>query len=93
MKVAVAHEQVISNIMAFETRELSFINSLISETDKTTSREVILNLKELEDESKDTNIFILVEKNRYRHFVLFHKKKYHRNTSTIANYIAAIMVK
>ena len=62
-KVAVAYKQVILNIIAFKVRRLSFINSPISKTDKTTSRKVILNLKRLKDKSKDANIFILVEKN------------------------------
>ena len=60
--------------MAFETRGLLFIDSLIHEIDKTIPQEVILNLKGLDDKSKDTSIFILVEKNIDRNFILYYKK-------------------
>ena len=49
--------------MAFKVRGLLFIDLPISKTNKTTLREVILNLKGLDDELKDTIIFISVEKN------------------------------
>jgi hypothetical protein len=61
--------------------------------DKTIPREVILDLKELEEDLHETKIFILVEKDRYGNFIIYYKNKYHRNVSTIANYLAAIMVK
>ena len=52
-----------ANISSFEASGLSFVDFPISELDKTTLCEVILNLKGLEEDPKDTKIFISVEKN------------------------------
>ena len=51
-----------ANISSFEATGLSFINSLISKLDKTTLREVILNLTGLEEALKTAKIFISVGK-------------------------------
>ena len=61
--------------------------------DITTLREVILDLKELKEDLCEIKIFILVEKDRYGNFILYYKNKYHRDTSTIADYLAAIIAK
>ena len=49
---------------------MNFIDSLISNQDKNTPREVILQLKDLEEEAKENKIFISVKKNREFHPIL-----------------------
>ena len=93
LKAAIAHQQYISNISSFEVAGLSFIDSLISELDKTTPKEVILNLKGLKEDVKEIKIFILVEKNKDSNFILYYKNKYHCDVSTIVDYLAAVIVK
>ena len=51
-----------TNISLFEVSGLSFLDSLISELDKTTLRKVILDLKRLKEDLRETKIFISVEK-------------------------------
>ena len=51
--MALTHSQVLLNIMAFKVEELTIIDSHISLSDKSTSRELILKLKGLSDENKD----------------------------------------
>ena len=92
-KVATAYQQVIDNIMAYKASGLCYVDSPISKKDKTTLCQVILTLKGLTPETKDKNIFISVERNLNRNYILFYKKKFHWNTSTIADYLAAIMMK
>ena len=82
-----------ANISLFEVSELSFSDSLISDLDKTTSREVILSLTGLEAEFQLTKIFILLEKDKNVNFIFYYKSKYHRVTSTIADYLTAVMIK
>ena len=82
-----------ANISLFEALGLSFIDSLISKADKTTSREVILGLHSLEKDLQQTKIFISIEKDKNRNFILYYKSKYYRDTSTITDYLAVIMVK
>ena len=72
---------------------MNFIDSLISDQDKNTPREVILQLKGLEEKAKENKIFISVEKNRSRNFILYYESKFHRDTLTIANYLAAVIAK
>ena len=62
MKAATAHQQYIANISYFEAPGLSFIDSPISNIDKITLREVILDLTDLNEELQNTKIFISVEK-------------------------------
>ena len=71
LEAAVAHQQCMANISSFKVAGLSFIYSLISKLDKTTPREVILNLKRLEEDVKETKIFILVEKNKDWNFISY----------------------
>ena len=82
-----------ANILSFEAAGLSFVDSLISKVDKTTLREVILGLKGLEEENKETKKFISIEKDKYRNYMLYYKNKFHYNASTIADYLVAVMVK
>ena len=46
--------------MSSKANSITFIDSLISNQDKTTPREVILNLTSLEDETKNQKIFISI---------------------------------
>ena len=82
-----------ANISSFEASSLSFINFPISEFDKTTPREVILGLTGLEKELQSTKIFISVEKDKNRNFILYYKSKYHCDASTIADYLTIVIVK
>ena len=81
------------NILSFEASGLTFIDSLISETDKTTPRKVILDLTGLEKELKSIKIFISVKKDKNGNYLLYYKNKYHYDTSTITDYLAAVMIK
>ena len=65
----------------------------MSDKDKTTPRQIILNLTGLTPETKDENFFISIKKDYNGNFVLFYKKKFHRDTSTIANHLATVMMK
>ena len=82
-----------TNISSFEALELSFIDSPISEVDKTMPRDVILSLTCLEKDLQTIKIFISVKKDKYRNFILYYKSKYYWDTLTIADYLAAVMVK
>ena len=42
---------------------------------------------------KDENIFISIEKNLSGNYILFYKKKFYYDTSTIADYLPALMQK
>ena len=75
--------------MSYEAPYISYINTLISDKDKTTPYEVILNLKGLTEETKEENIFISIEKNHHSNYILYYKKKFHRNASIIADYLPA----
>ena len=79
--------------MSFEANGITFIDSLISEIDKITPWEVILNLKGLDKETKNKNIFILIKKNSKGNFILYYKKKYYRDTSMIVEYLLVVMSK
>jgi len=81
------------NIIAYKASDLCYVDSPISEKDKTTLHQVILTLKGLTPETKDENIFILVKQNLNENYILFYKKKFHQDTSTITDYLAAIMMK
>ena len=54
---------------------------------------MILGLTELSEENKEDKIFILVEKDYRGNVLLVYKKKYHKDASTIANFLIAIMIK
>ena len=53
-----------ANISIFEATGLSFINFPISEVNKTTPREVIINLNSLEQDLQTIKIFIYIKKNK-----------------------------
>ena len=82
-----------ANISHFEAPGLSFINSPISDTDKTIPREVILDLTGLNQELQNTKIFISVEKDWHGNYILYYKAKYHQDASTMAKYLAAVIAK
>ena len=82
-----------SNIMLFESLGLTYLDSPISVSNNTTPRQVILNLKKLVEEIKEEKIFISVEKNKNRNFILYYKKKFYRDVSIIVEYLATVMVK
>ena len=62
------------NIILFEAEGLLYLNLPISDQDLTILRQVILNLTRLEEETKSQNIFMSVEKNKDRNYILFCKK-------------------
>ena len=82
-----------ANIISFEADRIIFIDSLISQLNKIIPHEVILNLKGLDEETKNTNIFISIKKNSKGNFILYYKKKYYRNASMIAEYLPVVMSK
>ena len=82
-----------ANISSFEPVGLSFINLLISEIDKTIPQEVILNLNSLEKDLQTIKIFISIEKNKSSNYILYYKNKFYYDTSTIADYLAVVIVK
>ena len=82
-----------ANISLFEVSRLSFLDSPISELDKITLREFILDLKGHQKNLHKIKIFISVEKDRHGNFILYYKNKYHHDASTIAYYLAAIIAK
>ena len=82
-----------ANISSFEAPSLSFIDSPISNKDKITLQEVILKLTSLEEGLKSIKIFISIEKDKHGNFILYYKSKYHRDFSTITDYLSAIMSK
>ena len=77
--------------MSYESPGITYIDILISEKDSTTLRQIILGLKGLTAETKDENIFISIEKDLSGNYILFYKKKFHCDTSTIANYLPVLM--
>ena len=82
-----------ANIISFEATGIIFSDSPISEVNKIIPCEEILNLKELDKETKDTNIFISIKKNSKGNFILYYKKKYHRDVLTIVEYLPVVMSK
>ena len=61
-KVAVRHQQMMTNVMSFEASGLPCLDSPISGKDKSTPRPVMLTLKGLEAETKNECMFISAEK-------------------------------
>ena len=72
---------------------ISYINTPISNHNKTTPYQVILNLKRFTEEKKDKNIFISIEKDINSNYILFYKKKFHNDASTIANFLLVVIQK
>ena len=91
--MALMHSQVLANIMSFKAEGLAFIDSLISLKDKRILRELILNLKGILQDNKNENIFISVEKDYKRNIILLYKKIYHKDASTIVDYLSAVMMR
>ena len=87
------YTEVISNIMAYEVSGIDYIDSPLSNKDKTTLRQIILSLKGLTEETKDENIFISIEKNPSGNYTLFYKKKFYHDVSTITDYLPVVMDK
>ena len=87
------HAQILLNLLIFEAEGLAFIDSVISSIDKCTLYELILGLTELSEENKEDKIFVLVEKDYQGNIVLVYKKKYHKDASTIADFLVAVMIK
>ena len=79
--------------MSSEANGITFINSSISNQNKTIPSEVILNLTSLQDKIKNKKIFISIEKNSSSNYILDCKKKFYRDTSTIVKYLAVVMSK
>ena len=65
----------------------------ISELDPTTPWQVILLLAGLTNDTKEEKVFITVEKDYNGNYQLFYKKKFYCDTSTIAEYLVAVMPK
>ena len=81
------------NIMSYEASGLYYIDQLLSNKDKTTLQQLILNLKGLTEETKKKKIFISVEKDTNGNFILFYKKKFHHDASTIVDHLVAVLLK
>ena len=79
--------------MIFESEELILVDSIISSKDKYTPRELILGLTGLSKENKEEKVFVLVEKDYCGNIILVYKKKFHKDVSTIADFLAAVMIK
>ena len=79
--------------MSFEAEGLAFIDSPINLKDKRILRELILNLKGISEENKNKNIFILVEKDYKGNIILLYKKIYHKDASTMVDYLSAVMIR
>ena len=79
--------------MSYEAPGLCYINEPISAKDRATLHQLILNLKGLTKDTKEEKIFISIEKDSNRNFILYYKKKFHRNASTITNHLVAVLLK
>ena len=74
-KAEVAQQQIMLSVASFEASGLSYLDNPISGEDKTTPRQVMLNLKGSEEETNNEKIFISVENNRNGNIVLYYKKE------------------
>ena len=63
-KVAVGHQQMMANVMSFESSGLSYLDSPISGEDKKTQRQVMLDLKGLEEENMNESTLMSAEKTK-----------------------------
>ena len=54
---------------------------------------MILNLHGLEESLSKEKVFVSVKQDHNRNFILFYKKIFHKDTTTIADYLAAVMAK
>ena len=79
--------------MIFEAEGLVFVDSAISLKDKHTLRELIIELTGLSEENKEEKVFVSVEKDYHGNIILVYKKKFHKDTSTIADFLAVVMIK
>ena len=52
-----------------------------------------MELQGLSEENKDEKIFVLVEKDYRGNIILVYKKKYHKGTSTIVDFLVAVIIK
>ena len=91
--MALSYAQVLSNLMTFEAEGLVFIDSAISSSNKHILRESILGLTGLLEENKKEKIFISVEKDYKGNILLVYKKKFHKDVSTIAEFLAVVIIK
>ena len=91
--MVLSYTQVLANLLTFEAEDLAFIDSAISSTDKCTLQELILGLTGLSEENKEDKIFVYIEKNYWENIILVYKKKYHKDTSTIADFLVAVIIK
>ena len=90
VKAITIYAQVINNFISYEAPGINYIDAPLSDKDKTTPQQIILGLKGLTEETKDKNIFISIEKDQLRNYILFHKKKFYYNVLTIANHLLAV---
>ena len=79
------------NILSYKAPGIIYIDVLISKKYSTTPCQIILGLKCLIAEIKDENIFISIKKNSLGNHILFYKKRFHHDTSTIADYLPVLM--
>ena len=79
--------------MAYKALGIDYIDTPLSNKDKTAPYQIILSLKDLTEEIKEENIFISIEKDLLGNYIFFYKKKFYRDVSTIANYLLAVMNK
>ena len=70
-----------------------YLDSLVSDKDKVILCQIILNLTRLTPETKDKKIFISIKKDYNVSFILFYAKKFYLDISTIADYLATVMMK
>ena len=91
--MVLTYSQVLANIILFEAEGLAFIDSPISSKDKRILRELILNLKGISEDNKNENIFISVGKDYKRNIILLYKKIYHKDVSTMADYLSVVMIR
>ena len=79
--------------MIFEVEGFTFVDSAISSKDKHTLRELILGITGLSKENKEEKVFVSVKKDYRGNYILVYKKKFHKDTSTIADFLAAVIIK
>ena len=90
-QVITKYKQLISNIGIFEVKEITWLDSSVSSLIATLLRKLALQIKS--KKFLGQKLFMAIKRNSLRSFILFYRKKFYEEVSTITNHIPEYFLK
>ena len=87
----IKHKQLLVNFGIFEAQGILQINNPVLESIKESLRDLALKIKYKEQPGQ--KLFIVLEKNKSGSYILFYRKKFHEEASTMADHLPAYFLK